>query len=68
MICLFSFKENFILTFKKIFFFTELAMQSQAHEIKEDWKPSFLSNDEFTQLMLEVSQSDDCIKLPIIVL
>lgn len=37
--------------------YQELAMQSQAHEIKEDWKPSFLSNDEFTQLMLEALDS-----------
>lgn len=33
---------------------TETAVQAQAHEIKEDWKPSFLSNDEFMHLMLEV--------------
>ncbi len=31
-----------------------MAEQSHAHEIREDWKPSFLSNDEFAQLMLEV--------------
>lgn len=30
------------------------AIQSPAHEIREDWKPSSLTNDEFTQLMLEV--------------
>ncbi len=32
----------------------DMAEQSHAHEIREDWKPSFLSNDEFAQLMLEV--------------
>ena len=29
-------------------------MQSQSQEVQEDWKPSFLSNEEFTHLMLEV--------------
>ncbi|XP_064609860.1 neuronal PAS domain-containing protein 2-like isoform X2 [Liolophura sinensis] len=37
--------------------YQEISMQSQAHEIKENWKPSFLSNDEFTQLMLEALDS-----------
>ena len=32
-----------------------MAEKSHAHEIREDWKPPFLSNDEFAQLMLEVS-------------
>ncbi|CAH1777217.1 unnamed protein product [Owenia fusiformis] len=32
---------------------SDISLQSQAHEIKEIWKPSFLTNDEFTQLMLE---------------
>ncbi|XP_023713872.1 circadian locomoter output cycles protein kaput isoform X2 [Cryptotermes secundus] len=31
----------------------EIAVQSRAHEIQEDWKPSFLSNEEFTHLILE---------------
>lgn len=31
----------------------ELAVRSRAHEIQEDWKPSFLSNEEFTHLILE---------------
>ncbi|KAJ8672867.1 hypothetical protein QAD02_004127 [Eretmocerus hayati] len=31
----------------------ELAVRSRAHEIQEDWKPSFLSNEEFTHLTLE---------------
>lgn len=35
-------------------FFSELAVQSQVQETQEDWKPSFLSNEEFTHLMLEV--------------
>lgn len=34
--------------------FSELAVRSRAHEIQEDWKPSFLSNEEFTHLTLEV--------------
>ena len=31
----------------------ETAVRSRIHEIQEDWKPSFLSNDEFTHLILE---------------
>ncbi|CAL8079462.1 unnamed protein product [Orchesella dallaii] len=31
----------------------ELAVQSQVQETQEDWKPSFLSNEEFTHLMME---------------
>ncbi|XP_031778624.1 circadian locomoter output cycles protein kaput isoform X1 [Nasonia vitripennis] len=31
----------------------ELAVRSRTHEIQEDWKPSFLSNEEFTHLTLE---------------
>ncbi|KAF3691191.1 Circadian locomoter output cycles protein kaput [Channa argus] len=31
----------------------EIAAQSESTEIRQDWKPPFLSNDEFTQLMLE---------------
>lgn len=32
----------------------EITAQSDASEIRQDWKPTFLSNEEFTQLMLEV--------------
>merc|ERR1719233_1037586 len=31
----------------------EQTARSQAEEIKEDWKPPYLSNEEFTHLMLE---------------
>ncbi|XP_044731603.1 circadian locomoter output cycles protein kaput isoform X2 [Chrysoperla carnea] len=31
----------------------EIAVRSRAHEIQEDWKPAFLSNEEFTHLILE---------------
>nr|XP_033801005.1 circadian locomoter output cycles protein kaput isoform X2 [Geotrypetes seraphini] len=31
----------------------EITAQSDASEIQQDWKPTFLSNEEFTQLMLE---------------
>ncbi|XP_075051962.1 circadian locomoter output cycles protein kaput isoform X2 [Mixophyes fleayi] len=31
----------------------EISAQSDASEIQQDWKPAFLSNEEFTQLMLE---------------
>lgn len=33
---------------------SEIAAQSESTEIRQDWKPPFLSNEEFTQLMLEV--------------
>lgn len=33
---------------------SEIAAQSESSEIRQDWKPPFLSNEEFTQLMLEV--------------
>uniref|UniRef100_A0A672Z8A4 Circadian locomoter output cycles protein kaput n=1 Tax=Sphaeramia orbicularis TaxID=375764 RepID=A0A672Z8A4_9TELE len=32
----------------------ENTAQSESSEIRQDWKPPFLSNEEFTQLMLEV--------------
>lgn len=35
----------------------EISVQSAANEIKEDWKPSFLCNEEFAQLMLEAVDS-----------
>uniref|UniRef100_UPI00398EB6E8 circadian locomoter output cycles protein kaput isoform X2 n=1 Tax=Pristiophorus japonicus TaxID=55135 RepID=UPI00398EB6E8 len=31
----------------------EITTQSDTSEIRQDWKPTFLSNEEFTQLMLE---------------
>ncbi|XP_033230341.1 circadian locomoter output cycles protein kaput [Belonocnema kinseyi] len=31
----------------------DIAARSRVHEIQEDWKPSFLSNEEFTHLILE---------------
>ncbi|XP_066591739.1 circadian locomoter output cycles protein kaput isoform X2 [Prorops nasuta] len=36
-----------------IIFLIKVAMRSRVHEIQEDWKPSFLSNEEFTHLILE---------------
>lgn len=33
--------------------FSEKSAQSRVHEIQENWKPSFLSNEEFIHLMLE---------------
>lgn len=35
-------------------FFPEVSAQTEICDIQQDWKPSFLSNEEFTQLMLEV--------------
>lgn len=37
--------------------YQETAVQAKTHEIKENWKPSFLSNDEFMHLMLEALDS-----------
>ncbi|CAH2985346.1 unnamed protein product [Chilo suppressalis] len=31
----------------------EITVKSRAHDVQEDWKPSFLSNEEFTYLILE---------------
>ncbi|XP_054274274.1 circadian locomoter output cycles protein kaput isoform X2 [Macrosteles quadrilineatus] len=31
----------------------DLAVRSRVHEIQEEWKPAFLSNEEFTHLILE---------------
>ena len=32
-----------------------MSAQNDSCDVRQDWKPSFLSNEEFTQLMLEVS-------------
>lgn len=44
-----------MLNFPIIFFiiFKEVAVRSRVHEIQDDWKPSYLSNEEFTHLVLE---------------
>lgn len=39
---------------------SEIAAQSESSEIRQDWKPPFLSNEEFTQLMLEVRNLTFC--------
>ncbi|GAB5570813.1 circadian locomoter output cycles protein kaput isoform X1 [Prionailurus iriomotensis] len=39
----------------------EITAQSDASEIRQDWKPTFLSNEEFTQLMLEAIMTDGSI-------
>ncbi|XP_043369733.1 circadian locomoter output cycles protein kaput isoform X2 [Dermochelys coriacea] len=39
----------------------EITAQSDASEIRQDWKPTFLSNEEFTQLMLESDLVDQSI-------
>jgi len=40
---------------KRNLFCLEVSAQTEISEIQQDWKPSFLSNEEFTQLMLEVN-------------
>lgn len=37
----------------RVHVYAEIAIRSRAHEIQEDWKPAFLSNEEFTHLILE---------------
>ncbi|KAJ8787910.1 hypothetical protein J1605_005568 [Eschrichtius robustus] len=37
----------------------EVSAQTEICDIQQDWKPSFLSNEEFTQLMLEESLDGD---------
>ena len=32
----------------------DITAQNETCDVRQDWKPSFLSNEEFTQLMLEV--------------
>lgn len=39
---------------------SDITAQNEICDVKQDWKPSFLSNEEFTQLMLEVKQSRMC--------
>ena len=48
-------KHFFLFLLDIVYYITETTTQAQVHEIKEDWKPSFLTNDEFMHLMLEVS-------------
>lgn len=50
----------FFLTFRFLFPPPEIAAQSESSEIRQDWKPPFLSNEEFTQLMLEVRYLTFC--------
>lgn len=45
---------NFEFSFALLFSPSEIAAHSESSEIRQDWKPPFLSNEEFTQLMLEV--------------
>lgn len=42
----------------------EVSAQTEISEIQQDWKPSFLSNEEFTQLMLEVNMHTALLILP----
>lgn len=43
--------------FSWFFFLLEVSAQTEICDIQQDWKPSFLSNEEFTQLMLEVKRA-----------
>lgn len=44
-------------SFLDFFFLLEVSAQTEICDIQQDWKPSFLSNEEFTQLMLEVKRA-----------
>lgn len=35
--------------------FLDIVLRSRVHEIDSDWKPSFLLNEEFTNIILEVN-------------
>lgn len=48
----------------KCFIYLEVSAQTEISEIQQDWKPSFLSNEEFTQLMLEVNVHTALLLLP----
>lgn len=52
------FQEDLIFYFETslalLCFPPEIAAHTESSEIRQDWKPPFLSNEEFTQLMLEV--------------
>jgi circadian locomoter output cycle kaput protein len=39
--------------FLSLFLLLEISVRSRAHEIQENWKPSFLPNEEFSHLILE---------------
>lgn len=39
--------------FHYLLFISEVTVRSRAHDVQEDWKPAFLSNEEFTYLVLE---------------
>lgn len=49
---LFRWADN-IFVHKFVIISIEIAVRSRVHEIQEDWKPSFLSNEEFSHLILE---------------
>lgn len=36
------------------FYVADITTRNETCDVQQDWKPSFLSNEEFTQLMLEV--------------
>lgn len=44
---------SFSINYNNLFFSAEVSVRSKIHEIREDWKPSFITNEEFTHLILE---------------
>lgn len=38
-------------------YFLDIVLRSRVHEIDNDWKPSFLLNEEFTHIILEVNSA-----------
>lgn len=56
-----SFNKLHLLLFSFLFFsksFSDLTAKNETCDVRQDWKPSFLSNEEFTQLMLEVKTQE----------
>lgn len=51
----FLFDDSYISIFNLLYLINivEVSVRSKVHEIQENWKPSFLPNEEFTHLILE---------------
>ena len=43
-----------LIRYSALHLFLDITAQNETCDVRQDWKPSFLSNEEFTQLMLEV--------------
>lgn len=55
-LCLF--KKMHLLLLLLFYPVVDLTAKNETCDVRQDWKPSFLSNEEFTQLMLEVKTQE----------